>query len=123
VADAEARRGDAEKARALEDALMKAKGWSALGAFDPAERSLEVPWLRRMDIARETFRRTEPALALPLRASEYIRRQVKFKPFPTEPVGWMIEQAGEELFLFSSESAAAMQRFYSENFAEMMFLA
>src|SRR5205807_12850 len=33
------RRGDAEAAAALEGALMKAKGWNALGAFDPAERS------------------------------------------------------------------------------------
>jgi predicted TIM-barrel fold metal-dependent hydrolase len=103
-----------------------------------------VPWLLRMDIAQETFRRTEPALALPLRASEYIRRQVKFTPFPTEPVGWMIEQAGEELFLFSSDyphpeggrdplgrfeaslanvSSSAKDRFYAGNFAEMMFLA
>jgi predicted TIM-barrel fold metal-dependent hydrolase len=102
-----------------------------------------VPWLRRMDIAQETFRRTEPALELPLRASEYVRRQVKFTPFPTEPVGWMIEQAGEELFLFSSDyphpeggrdpvgrfeaslagaSASAKDRFYAGNFAEMMFL-
>src|SRR5205085_6244980 len=39
VADAEARRGDEQAAVALEAALMKAKGWSALGAFDPAERS------------------------------------------------------------------------------------
>jgi predicted TIM-barrel fold metal-dependent hydrolase len=102
-----------------------------------------VPWLRRLDIAQETFRRTEPALALPLRASEYIRRQVKFTPFPTEPVGWMIEQCGDELFLFSSDyphpeggrdpvarfesslegvSASAKDRFYSGNFSEMMSL-
>src|SRR5205085_5777237 len=39
VADAEARRGDEQAAVALEAALMKAKGWSALGAFDPTERS------------------------------------------------------------------------------------
>src|SRR5205085_1462768 len=39
VADAEARRGDEQAAVALEAALMKAKGWHALGAFDPAERS------------------------------------------------------------------------------------
>ena len=32
-----------------------------------------------------------------------MRRQVRFTPFPTEPVGWMIEQAGAELFLFSSD--------------------
>src|SRR5207247_9123840 len=37
--DAESRKGDANAATALEDALMKAKGWNALGAFDPTERS------------------------------------------------------------------------------------
>jgi len=100
-----------------------------------------VPWLKRLDIAQTTFGKTEPALKLPLKASEYVRRQVKFTPFPTEPVGWMIEQAGEELFLFSSDyphpeggrdplarfeaSMAgtgddAKERFYSRNFAEMM---
>jgi predicted TIM-barrel fold metal-dependent hydrolase len=103
-----------------------------------------VPWLKRMDIAQETFQKTEPALKLPLRASEYIRRQVKFTPFPTEPVGWMIEQAGDELFLFSSDyphpeggrdpiarfestlretPEAAKELFYSGNFAEMMFMS
>jgi predicted TIM-barrel fold metal-dependent hydrolase len=103
-----------------------------------------VPWLQRMDIAQDTFRRTEPALALPLKASEYIRRQVKFTPFPTEPVGWLIEQAGPELFLFSSDyphpeggrdpiarfestlgelPEESRERFYSGNFVEMMGLA
>ncbi len=102
-----------------------------------------VPWLRRLDIAQETFQRTEPALKLPLRASEYVRRQLKFTPFPTEPAGWLIEQAGEELFLFSSDyphpeggrdplkrfeaslaafgiGDAATERFYAGNFADMM---
>jgi predicted TIM-barrel fold metal-dependent hydrolase len=102
-----------------------------------------VPWLKRLDIAQETFVRTEPALKLPLRASEYIRRQVKFTPFPHEPAGWIIEHAGEELCMFSSDyphveggrnplkrfeastegiSAAAKERFYSRNFADMMGL-
>src|SRR5581483_4965331 len=62
-----------------------------------------VPWLKRLDIAQSSFGRTEPALALPLKASDYIRRQVKFTPFATEPVGWMIEQAGADLFLFSTD--------------------
>src|SRR5438270_2731151 len=39
VEEAERRQGDADAARALEDALMKAKGWNALGAFDAGERS------------------------------------------------------------------------------------
>jgi predicted TIM-barrel fold metal-dependent hydrolase len=100
-----------------------------------------VPWLKRIDLAQETFQKTEPALKLPLRASEYIRRAVRFTPFPTEPVGWIIEQAGEELLLFSTDyphpegtrdpirrfestmqsvSEPAKERFYSGNFAEMM---
>jgi hypothetical protein len=100
-----------------------------------------VPWLRRLDIAQATFRRTEPALALPLRASEYVHRQLWFTPFPTEPVGWLVEQAGDDLFLFSSDyphpeggrdpirrfeaslagaSEAAKERFYCRNFDEMM---
>ena len=103
-----------------------------------------VPWLTRMDIAQATFQRTEPALKLPLKASEYIRRQVKFTPFPTEPVGWLVEQAGPELFLFSSDyphpeggrdpvarfegslggaSEEVKERFYAGNFAEMMGMA
>jgi len=102
-----------------------------------------VPWLMRLDIAAETFQRTEPGLRLPLRPSEYIRRQVKFTPFPTEPVGWMIEQGGADLFLFSTDYPhpeggrdpiarfeASMgdvgedvkRRFYSGNYAEMMGL-
>jgi uncharacterized protein len=100
-----------------------------------------IPLLQRLDIAQRTFSKTEPALRLPLDASDYIRRQVKFTPFPTEPVGWMIEQAGTELFCFSSDyphpeggrdplarfeaslvnvDDAARDAFYSENFAAMM---
>jgi hypothetical protein len=97
--------------------------------------------LRRHDIAQSTFARTEPALALPLKASEYVHRQLWFTPFPTEPVGWLIEQSGDDLYLFSSDyphpeggrdplarfehtlagvSDDARERFYSGNFAEMM---
>lgn len=100
-----------------------------------------VPWLRRLDIAQDTFQRTEPDLQLPMRASEYIRRQVKFTPFPTEPVGWIVKEGCGELVLFSSDyphpeggrnplkrfeeslagtSEAEVERFYSGNFAEMM---
>jgi len=100
-----------------------------------------VPWLRRLDICQRSFQRTEPALRLPLAASDYVRRQLRFTPFPTEPVGWMIEQAGRELFLFSSDyphpegtkdplgrfeaslagvDEDAKDRFYRRNFAELM---
>ena len=78
---------------------------------------------------------------MPLAASEYARRQLWFTPFPTEPVGWMIEQAGDDMFLFSSDyphpeggrdplkrfeasmagcSEAVEHRFYAGNFAAMM---
>jgi predicted TIM-barrel fold metal-dependent hydrolase len=100
-----------------------------------------VPLLRRLDIAQATFQRTEPALRLPLQASDYLRRQVKFTPFPTEPVGWLIEQAGAELFCFSSDyphpeggrdplarfeaglagiDEDAKERFFTTNYAEML---
>jgi predicted TIM-barrel fold metal-dependent hydrolase len=39
VSEAVARRGDPTAARDLEGRLMDAKGWAALGAFDPLERS------------------------------------------------------------------------------------
>jgi predicted TIM-barrel fold metal-dependent hydrolase len=106
------------------------------------EGALWVPaWLRRLDIAQDTFQKTEPALRLPQRASDYVRRALRFTPFPTEPVGWLIEQGGEELFLFSTDyphpeggrdplgrfeaslagvSEPAKERFYAKNFAEMM---
>src|SRR5580700_1156654 len=97
--------------------------------------------LRRLDICQQSFRKTEPALNLPLKASDYLRRQVKFTPFPNEPVGWIIENSGPEMLLFSTDyphpegtkdpigrfeatmdqvSEQAKERFYSRNFAEMM---
>jgi predicted TIM-barrel fold metal-dependent hydrolase len=104
--------------------------------------ALWVPaWLKRLDIAQDTFQKTEPALRLPRRASEYVHGHVWFTPFPTEPVGWLVEQAGEDLFLFSSDyphpeggrdpirrfeqslagaPASALDGFYSENFRAMM---
>jgi len=100
-----------------------------------------VPWLKRLDISQETFVRTEPALRLPMKASDYVRRPLKFTPYPHEPVGWIIEQAGPELCLFSSDyphieggrnplkrfenstvglDEDAKHRFYTSNFVEMM---
>jgi len=60
-----------------------------------------IPWLQRLDIAQATFRRTEPALAGDEKPSDVVRRPLRFTPFPTEPAGWLIEQGGEELFLFA----------------------
>jgi uncharacterized protein len=101
-----------------------------------------VPWLRRLDLCQSTFKKTEPTLRdLPLRASDYVHRQLWFTPFPREDVGWMIEQCGDDLCLFSSDyphpegtkdpiarfeetmtavSDDARDRFYRRNYADMM---
>ena len=61
-------------------------------------------FLRRLDLAHRAFRKSDPSVAgLTLTPSEYIRRQVRFTPFPGEDVGRMIRDAGPELFLFSSD--------------------
>jgi uncharacterized protein len=63
-----------------------------------------VSWLRHLDHAQRAFHRTEePLQKLAGKPSEYVRRHLKFTPFPGEPVGWMIEQAGPELFMFSTD--------------------
>jgi predicted TIM-barrel fold metal-dependent hydrolase len=99
-------------------------------------------WLRQMESAFEAFARHEERLqALSLRPSEYVRRQVRFTPYPTEDVGWIIEQAGPEVCLFSSDyphveggrrpierfeaslgdaSAEIRRRFYCDNFLDLM---
>ena len=93
-------------------------------------------------MSQKIFKRSDPQVAaLPLRASEYIRRHVRFTPFPGEDVGLMIQDAGPELFLFSSDyphpegtddpigrfertlkdvDDAAKERFYRSNFEYMM---
>jgi predicted TIM-barrel fold metal-dependent hydrolase len=99
-------------------------------------------WMRHLDYAHRAFRRTEePLQRLEMKPSEYVRRHLKFTPFPGEAVGWMIKEAGEELFMFSSDyphpeggrdpiasfegemegvSEDAMRRFYFDNMAELM---
>ncbi len=101
-----------------------------------------VSWLRHLDHAQRAFRRTEePLRLLEDRPSEYVRRHLKFTPFAGEPVGWMIEQAGPELFMFSTDyphpeggrdplalfensltgtSEADKERFYAGNMAELL---
>ena len=61
-------------------------------------------WLRQMESAFEAFRRHEERLqALSLSPTEYVHRQVRFTPYPTEDVGWIVDQAGADLVLFSSD--------------------
>jgi uncharacterized protein len=61
-------------------------------------------WMRQLESAFEAFVKHEERLrALSMRPSEYVRRQIRFTPYPTEDVGWIIEQAGPEVCLFSSD--------------------
>jgi uncharacterized protein len=99
-------------------------------------------WMRQLDTALEAFAKNEERLRqLGLRPSEYVRRQIRATPYPAEPVSWIIEQAGEEVCLFSSDyphveggrnpirrfessmrgvSEHAKQRFYCDNFIDLM---
>jgi uncharacterized protein len=61
-------------------------------------------WLRQLESAFEAFSRHEERLqALSMRPSEYVHRQVRFTPYPTEDVGWIVAQGGADLVLFSSD--------------------
>ncbi|HEV3353292.1 MAG TPA: amidohydrolase family protein [Acidimicrobiales bacterium] len=63
-----------------------------------------VSWLQHLDYGQRAFRRTEePLRRLQAKPSEYVRRHLKFTPYAGEPVGWMIEHAGSELFMFSTD--------------------
>ncbi|HEY1830637.1 MAG TPA: amidohydrolase family protein [Acidimicrobiales bacterium] len=60
--------------------------------------------LRNLDHAHRSFSKFEPVLKdLPLLPSEYVRRQVRFTPFPFEDTVWLLEQCGPELFMFSTD--------------------
>jgi predicted TIM-barrel fold metal-dependent hydrolase len=99
-------------------------------------------WLRQMESAFEAFHRHEERLQqLSLRPTEYVRRQVRCTPYPTEDVGWIVAQAGPEVVLFSSDyphveggrkpyerfeaslgdaSDAVRRAFYCDNFLDLM---
>jgi predicted TIM-barrel fold metal-dependent hydrolase len=99
-------------------------------------------WMRQLDAAHAAFYASEERLRrLALRPSEYVTRQIRVTPSPTEPVGWIIEQVGEEICLFSSDyphleggwsrvqrfeehlsgvGERARQRFYCDNFVDLI---
>jgi uncharacterized protein len=101
-----------------------------------------VSWLHHLDYAQRAFKRTEePLTRLKELPSEYVRHHLRFTPFPGEPVGWMMEQAGANLFMFSTDyphpeggrdplakfdetllnvSAADQARFFADNMAELL---
>jgi predicted TIM-barrel fold metal-dependent hydrolase len=99
-------------------------------------------WMKQMESAFEAFRRHEERLQkLSLRPSEYVQRQIRATPYPTEDVGWITEQIGPDVCLFSTDyphveggrrpverferslgdaSEAIRSRFYAENFVDLM---
>ncbi|MEN8722222.1 MAG: amidohydrolase family protein [Alphaproteobacteria bacterium] len=61
-------------------------------------------FLRQLDMGYSSFVKSDPYLKeLSMKPSDYIRRAVKFTPFPGEDVGLMIKDAGADLFLFSTD--------------------
>ena len=61
-------------------------------------------WMRSMDSAATAFMRNEERLQrLSLKPSELVRRQVRVTPYPHEDAGWIVENAGEDVCLFSSD--------------------
>jgi len=99
-------------------------------------------WTRQMESAFDAFGRHEERLrSLSLRPTDYVRRQVRVTPYPTEDVGWIVAQSGPEVAMFSSDyphveggrkplerfeaSLAGVgedvrRRFYAENFLDLM---
>jgi predicted TIM-barrel fold metal-dependent hydrolase len=99
-------------------------------------------WMRNLDGAASAFAKNEERLQkLSMKPSEFVQRQVRVTPYPHEDVGWLIANAGEDVFLFSSDyphveggrnplkrfndslagaSARAVDRFYCENFIDLM---
>ena len=99
-------------------------------------------WLRALDSAATAFRKNEARLQrLSDKPSAILQRQLKVTPYPHEDTGWIVDQAGEGMALFSSDyphveggrhplkrfdeslqgaSSRALQRFYADNFIELM---
>src|SRR3954465_7966318 len=99
-------------------------------------------WMRSMDSAADAFHKNEERLQkLSLKPSEFVRRRVRGTPYPAEDAGWIIDQAGSEVCLFSSDyphveggrnpiarferslgdrSDEVRQRFYCDNFMDLM---
>jgi predicted TIM-barrel fold metal-dependent hydrolase len=61
-------------------------------------------FLRQLDLGYRSFSRTDPLLkALSMKPSDFIRRHIKFTPFPGEDAGLLIRESGAELYMFSSD--------------------
>jgi predicted TIM-barrel fold metal-dependent hydrolase len=99
-------------------------------------------WMRNMDSAATAFIKNEDRLKrLSAKPSEIVRRQVRVTPYCHEDAGWIIANSGDEVCLFSSDfphveggrnplkrfgdsltstPARAVERFYCDNFVDLM---
>jgi len=99
-------------------------------------------WMRNLDGAAAAFAKNEERLQkLSMKPSEFVKRQVRVTPYPHEDVGWIIANSAEEIPLFSSDyphveggrnplkrfndslsnaSPRAVDRFYCDNFIDLM---
>jgi predicted TIM-barrel fold metal-dependent hydrolase len=99
-------------------------------------------WIKQMESAIEAFARHEERLRdLSLRPSEFVERQVRVTPYPTEDVGWITSQIGPDVLLFSTDFPHVeggrrpfqrfevslgeapddvRQKFYCDNFVDLM---
>jgi predicted TIM-barrel fold metal-dependent hydrolase len=123
------------------DGVFERFGDLRIGVIE--QGAIWVPsWTRQMESAFDAFGRHEERLRnLSLRPTEYVQRQMRFTPYPTEDVGWIISQSGPDVCLFSSDyphveggrrplerfeaslgdaDESVRRRFYCDNFRDLM---
>ncbi len=99
-------------------------------------------WIKQMESAMDAFGRHEERLRqLSLTPAEYVERQVRVTPYPTEDVGWVTDQVGPNILLFNTDYPHVeggrrpferfehslgdrpddvRDRFYADNFVDLM---
>jgi predicted TIM-barrel fold metal-dependent hydrolase len=99
-------------------------------------------WMKQMESAFDAFVRHEERLQqLSMRPTEFVERQVRVTPYPTEDVEWVTGQTGPNVLLFNTDfphveggrrpyerfeaslgdaSEDILQRFYAANFVDLM---
>jgi predicted TIM-barrel fold metal-dependent hydrolase len=99
-------------------------------------------WMKQMESAFDAFVRHEDRLqSLSMRPSDFVERQIRVTPYPTEDVGWVTGQVGPNILLFNTDyphveggrrpyerfeaslgdaSEEVRDRFYAHNFVDLM---
>jgi predicted TIM-barrel fold metal-dependent hydrolase len=99
-------------------------------------------WMHALDSGADAFRKNEERLQrLTMKPSDFVRRQVRVTPYPHEPAGWIVKNAGPEVAMFSSDyphveggrnplrrfdtsladcSDAERRAFFRDNFVDLM---